>query len=260
MSSSNETDFPASVPPPPEPPAPAEPKPNSFERIAGVIMSPAETFESIRLRPDWVVPLAIIVSLALVSGILVSTRVDFRSLAREAMEMNPRTADIPADRLDSMVNFTAMTMRVSSYLNPFLQAIALLLVAAVLQVSFRLFGHDATFRQAFSTTLYAWMPRLIKGCVALAVIFSKSDLGIFDLQNPVMSNLGFLADPKTNPLLYAVFSSVDLFSIWSVILLVIGFGVITRASRGKSAAIVIGWWVVVNLFSLIGPAMQMLRR
>jgi hypothetical protein len=223
-------------------------------------MSPAETIESIRRRPDWGVPLTVILSIALLAGILISTRVDFRSLARETMEMNPRTAELPADRVESMVGFTATTMRISTYLNPFIQAIALLIVAAVLQVSFRLFGGDTTFRQAFSVTLYSWIPRVIKGVVGLAVLFSKSDLGIFDLQNPVMSNLGFLGDPKANPLLYAVLSSVDLFAIWSVILLVIGFSVASRLSRGKSAAIVFSWWIAINLFSLIGPALQMLRR
>ena len=262
MSSTIDNNSPTPVPPPPPPPEgpAAEPGSSSFDRMAGVIMSPAETFESVARRPDWVTPLLVILSIALLAGILIATRVDFRSLARESMEMNPRTAEIPADRVESMVGFTATTMRISTYLNPILQAIALLLVASVLQISFRLFGGDTTFKQAFSVTLYSWIPRVIKGLIGLVVLFSKSDLGIFDLQNPVMSNLGFLSDPKSNPLLYAVLSSVDLFAIWSVVLLTIGFSVASRLSRGKSAAIVFGWWIVVNLFSLIGPALQMLRR
>ena len=93
----------------------------------------------------------------------------------------------------------------------------------------------------------------------LPVLFSKSSPSLIELQNPLMSNLGFLFDPKTQLLPYTLASSIDIFNIWSVILLIIGFAAVGRTSRGKSAAIVITWWVIVNLVSLIGPAMQAMR-
>lgn len=239
---------------------PAEPKPNGFQRIAGVIVAPVDTFLSIARRPDWVVPFLAIAILSLASGILIATKVDFNALAHEAMEMNPNTAQIPADRLESSIKFTAAIMKVSAYANPLLMALALVIVAAVLMVSLRLFAGEITFLQAFSVTLYAWMPRLVKQIIGTIVIFSRNEVSILDLQNPVVSNLGFLADPKTNPVLYAIASSVDLFAIWSVILMIIGLAIASRLSRGRSAAIVVGWWVVINLLSLIGPAMQMMRK
>lgn len=250
------TDLPPASPPGDHP----APKPNAFERIAGVFMSPVETFTSIAQHPDWVVPLLIIFVLSLGAGLTIALRVDFNTLAREAMEMNPNAAQIPADRLDTSIRFMAATMKVSAFASPVLSLLSLLLVAGVLLVSFRLFAGEGTFLQAFSVTLYAWMPRLIKAVIAVIVIVSRNTISIFDLQNPVMSNLGFLADPKQNPIAYALASSADLFAVWSVILLIIGFSIMSRLSRARSAAIVIGWWIVINLLSLIGPAMQMMRR
>jgi len=245
---------------PPPPPGAAAPKPSSFERIVGVLLSPNETFASIARQPDWVVPLVIILVVSMVAGVLIATRVDFRALAQEAIEMNPKTAELPADRVNTMVGFTAGMMKVSSYASPLLSAVILVIVAAVLLLTFRLFAGEGNFKQAFSATVYAWFPRVIKGIIAAVVILSRQSISIYDLQNPLLSNLGFLFDPKTQQLQFALASSIDLFTIWSVILLIIGFSAISRLSRARSAAFVVGWWIVVNLFALIGPAMQTLRR
>jgi hypothetical protein len=244
----------------PTAPVPPAPRPNPFQRIIGVFISPGETFASIARQPDWVVAVLVIVVISLAAGVLIAQRVDFNTLAREAMEMNPQAASMPADRMETSVRFTAGLMKVSTYLSPFLSVLVLLIVSAVLLLVFRLFGGEGTFLQAFSTTTYAWYPRVVKGVLAAVVILSRNSLSIFDLQNPLMSNLGFLFDPKTQPLHFALASSLDIFSIWSLILLIIGFSQVSRLSRAKSAAIVIGLWVVANMFALIGPAMQTLRK
>jgi hypothetical protein len=243
----------------PAPPSEGTPKPDSFQRIVGVLMAPNETFASIARQPDWVVPLVIILVVSLLTGVLIAQHVNFNDLAREAMEMNPRTAQLPSDRVDTMVRFTAGMMKVSAYASPFLSIVILLVVAGAMLLTFRMFGGEGNFKQAFSATTYGWYPRLIKGILGGAVILSRKSISIFDLQNPLLSNLGFLFDPKSNPLPYALASSVDLFTIWSVVLLLIGFSALSRLSRARSAAIVVGWWIIVNLFALIGPAMQSLR-
>lgn len=249
---------PASVPPPDIPAV--EPKPSFFDRLIGVIMAPGETFASIARRPDWVGPFLAIFILTLVSGILIGTRADFNSIARETMANNPRMENASADQIDSASKMTGAIMKVSSFVSPVFVVVVLLVVASILMVSFRLFAGDITWAQAWSITVWAWMPRVIKGIVAMIVMFTKSDIGMLDLQNPVMSNLGFLADPKTNLLAWTALSSIDLFAIWSVVLLIIGFSIASKLSRAKSATIVLAWWVLINLASLIGPAMQTMKK
>ncbi len=243
------------------PPAPSEgtPKPSSFERIAGVLISPGETFESIARQPDWIVPLLIVLAVTIASAVLIAQHVDFASLARQTMEMNPRAAEMTGSQIDAGARVTAAIMKGSTYASPLLIIIGLLIIAGVLLATFRAFGGEGDFRKAFAVATYAWYPRVIKGILATVVIFTRSSLSIFDLQNPVMSNPGFLFDGKTHPLLFALGSSIDLFAIWSVILLIIGFAAVSRLPRGRSAGIVIGWWIVVNIVTLIGPAIQALR-
>lgn len=246
--------------PAPGVPTAETPKPNPIQRILGVLTAPGETFESIARRPDWVIPLLVIMAVSIIAGLLIASRLDFSALGREAIEMNPRASEMSSSQAESAARFTSAIMRVSAYASPFLSVISLLIVAGVLLLTFRLMAGEGDFRQAFSVTTYAWCPRLIKGILGTVVILSRKSLSIFELQNPLMSNLGFLFDPKTKPLQFAMASSIDIFAIWSVILLVLGFAAVSKLSRGRSAAIVVGWWILINLLSLIGPAIQALRR
>jgi hypothetical protein len=239
------------------PPATAEPeKPNTLERIIGVLSSPGPTFESIVRRPNILGPLLIFIIVSIASSIAVAVKVDFTAMAREAIEANP---NIPPDRVDGAVNMTRSIMKVSMYASPLLTVLILVITAGICLLAFRMFGGEGDFNTALAVTTYAWFPRLIRGILGVIVMLAKGSVSIYDLQNPVMSNLGFLFDPKTNPLAYAIGSSVDLFNIWSLVLLIIGFAAMSRLPRVRAAVIVVVLWIIANLVSWIGPAMQAMR-
>ncbi|MEA2166329.1 MAG: hypothetical protein QOK37_4456 [Thermoanaerobaculia bacterium] len=243
----------AIVPPAPDP----GPRPNSFQRIIGVLFSPDATMASIARRPDWVVPLIILMVMALLAGVVIAQHVDFGAAAREAMEQNKNMSQ---EQMDRGVKMAAGIGKVMTYLSPVLSAIGLLIIAGVLLLAFRLFGGEGDFKQAFSVTCYSSMPGVIKGIVMIIIILVKG--GTFPAQTLatlVRSNLGFLVDYKANPIAFALLSSFDIFSIWYLVLMIIGFAYLARVSKVKSAVIIISLWIVVLLFKLIGPAMQSLR-
>jgi len=151
------------------PPGQAAPKPNPFERIVGVLFSPNETFASIARQPDWLVPLALMLVISLFAGILIANRVDFASAAREAMEQK----NIPPDRVESAVKMTAAISKVASYCAPIFSVIGFLVIAGVLLLAFRLFGGEGTFKQAFSVSVYAWIPGLLKSIITLVVLLTR---------------------------------------------------------------------------------------
>jgi len=72
------------------------------------------------------------------------------------------------------------------------------------------------------------------------------------------SNLAFTVDMKTQPVLFSLFGSFDVFTIWTVVLMIIGFAALSRFSKAKSAAIVVSIWAVVIFikvgFAAIGAA------
>lgn len=239
------------------PPSAAGPEPSGFQRIIGVLFSPDATMASIARRPDWVLPLVILLVMSLVTGVVIAQHADFGAAAREAIEQNKNATQ---EQIDKGVKIATGIGKVVTYLSPVLSAIGLLIIAGVLLLAFRLFGGEGDFKQAFSVTCYSSMPGVIKSVIMMIIILAKG--GILPAQEfatLVRSNLGFLANYKTNPMAFTVLSSIDIFSIWFLVLMIIGFAYLARVSRAKSAVIIISLWVVVLCFKLIGPAMQSLR-
>jgi hypothetical protein len=233
------------------------PKPNPIQRIIGVIFSPDATMASVANRPDWVVPLVLLLIVSLAAGIIIAPRVDFASATREAMEQNK---NMSAEQVDKAVRITASVGKVFSYLSPVLSLIGLLVIAGVLLLVFRLFGGEGNFKQAFSVTCYSSVPTIIKSIVTLIIILARGTIiPAQELGTLVRSNLGFLADYKTHPMAFALYSSFDIFSVWFLFLMIIGFAYASRVSKAKSAGIIISLWVVVLLLKLIGPALQAIK-
>ena len=241
---------------PPPAAGPAE-KTNSFQRIVGVLFAPTSTFESIARRPDIAVPLAVFAIVSLIAGVVTARVVDFNAMAREAMEA--AGSQMSPEQLERMTRFSAAMMRGTAYASPLVVLLVLAISAGLLLIGFRLMGGEGDFKTAFSITTYAWYPRLIKSVLALIVIVSKKSFSIYDLQDPIRSNPAFLFNPKTQPVMFALATSLDVFTIWSIVLLVIGFAAMSRLPRVRSAVIVIILWVVGIVLSLIGPAMQAMR-
>jgi hypothetical protein len=239
-------------------PAPgAEPKPNPFQRIIGVLFSPDATFASIARRPDWVVPLVLLLLISLAAGFIMAPHVDFGAAARESMEQNK---NVKPEDVEKAVRISASIGKVFSYISPVLSLIGLLVIAGVVLLAFRIFGGEGDFKQAFSVTCYASIPTIIKSVVTLIIIVAKG--GIIPAQalaTLVRSNLGFLVDYKTNPVAFALLSSFDIFSVWFLALLIIGFSYVARVSKVKAAVTIISLWILVLLLKLIGPALQSLR-
>ncbi len=233
----------------------AAPKPNPFERIVGVLFSPNETFASIARQPDWLVPLALMLVISLLAGILIANRVDFASAAREAMEEK----NIPPDRVESAVKMTAAISKVASYCAPIFSVIGFLVIAGVLLLAFRLFGGEGTFKQAFSVSVYAWIPGLLKSIITLVVLLTRDSMSAEDLAIAVRSNLGFLVSMKSNPMAFAVLTSLDIFTIWVLILFIIGFAYVARVSKAKAATIVVTLWLVTVAFKVVPAAIRSLR-
>ena len=244
------SDIPGSAPVAPSP------APNSFQRVIGVLFSPNETFASIARQPDWIVPLALILVVSLIAGIVFAQRVDFGAPVRDAIEQNKNMSPEQAERT---VRIASAAAKVFAYCSPAVSLIFLLIISGFLLLAFRVMGGEGDFRQAFSVTCYSWMPGLIKSIIITAIVAARS-VSAADIATVLRSNLGFLVPMKQNPLLFTLLTKLDIFSIWLIALLVIGFSFVSRFSKAKSAAIVISLWVVATVLSLIGPAIQMLRR
>ena len=244
----------ATMAPPPGPEAP-ETK-SGLQRLAGVLFAPVETFKDIARRPDLLTPIAAILLVSVISAIIVAPRVDFESTMREQIAQANR--NMSQQDVDRIVRFSAASAKVLLYASPLLSLAIMAAIAGILLLAFRLFGGEGGYKQALSVTLYAWMPLVVQGAIGTIILLARGSASAEELGNLVMSNPGFLVDMKENVVLYALLSSLDIFMFWSLVLFTIGFSLVSRMSRGKSAAIVFGLWAVLIVikvgFAALGAA------
>src|SRR5512140_1423214 len=139
------------------PPRADEPKPNGFQRIVGVFMTPTSTFESIAKRPDIVVPLLVLMVFSLVANILIARNVDFTTITRQAIEDSQSRSSQPltAEQMDRGVRFGAAIAKATTYAAPVVQIIVLSIVAGLFLIGFRMFGGEGDFKQSFSIATYS---------------------------------------------------------------------------------------------------------
>ena len=76
--------------PSPAAPVAAPPAKNSFQRIAGVLFAPAETFKDIARKPDILVPLIVLVVLGYIGVAVLLPRMDYSAAFRQQMEAQGR--------------------------------------------------------------------------------------------------------------------------------------------------------------------------
>ncbi len=232
---------------PPAPPAQPAAK-NTFQRIAGVLFAPADTFRDIARKPDIVMPLLILIITGFICTAVLVPRMDFDAMMQEQMAQSGRQmSEADMERASKM---GAAFGKVMAWVSPLLGVVVWAIIAGVLLLGHRLFGGEGDFKQAFSTTMYAWIPNAISGIVMTIVAAAKGEVNPATMNTLVKSSPAFLVDMKDNPILFALLSSFDLFTIWTLILFIIGFSTLSRLSRGKSAAIVISLWLVTVIVKL----------
>ena len=141
--------------------------------------------------------------------------------------------------------------KMSVYASPVVTSLILYaMVAAVLLATLK-FGANADlkYKTLLALVIYASLPKLLKPLLAIVCLLAGAG-GDFTLQNPVASNPGYFIDPTASPMLHSLLTSLDIFTIWTLILTAIGITYISKVKRGTAFAVVFGWFVVVVLIGV----------
>lgn len=229
---------------------------SQIERVVDAYVAPTETFADIRRNATWWLPfiLGIIVSLFFVASI--DHQIGFDQVAQANINMNAQAQQRISALLDAqreqVMHTIALSTRIISYAYPVIVLIIALIAAGLLMISFNFgLGAQASYKQYFAVWFYAGLPFLIKYILAAIAIFAGASTEQFDIRNPVGSNIGWYLSSDTPLWLRTALSSVDVFTIWVVVLLVLGCATVARVKRSSATAIVIGWWILVILANTV---------
>lgn len=220
---------------------------SAFGRLVGVFTSPGKTFASIAAKPNWLAPVlaGLIAGIALTA--VVFPRMDMRQIVRQSIEESGR--EIPPEQMDVIVERGAKVAKVGPVVGIVSQPILLLIIAGLFLVIFKLAGGDPTFAGSFSVAAHGLLPNALGALLSIPVVMSKATLGYEQVKTGsfLASNLGALAPEGTNRALLGLLSSIDVFSIWSLVLLVIGYRAAAKVSKGTAIGVVVGVWAVYVL-------------
>ncbi len=218
---------------------------SAFSRIAGVFFSPSRTFEAIARRPTWLAPLVLWTAVSLVVSAVLIPRIDYDKVIRQAMEKRGQT--VPEERMASIVQSQQRIWNVVGWISAgVVPALTSLFVAVVIWGSFKAFGWDATYRQALGVTTHSFLPGVLGAILLIPLVARQEKMDPAAMGDLLRSNAGFLVERDAKAL-HSLLGSIDVFSFWSLVLLVIGFAAAAKIRRAQAAGVIVTLWAVFVL-------------
>jgi hypothetical protein len=221
-----------------------------FARVALIFSSPAKAFALPGLSRSWWVPYLLIVLISLGMAATVSRTVGWETVTRTTIANSSGAAKFAEATPDQQAQQVALISRFTSIATyagtPIGVLIISLVIAGILLATFNFgMGAHAKFGDLFSVYMLSSLPALVKSLLVIVFLLLGVGRDSFLMSNPIGSNAAFyLLGSGTPRAVMAILTWFDVFYIWQFILLAIGCSVAAKVSRGKAAAVVVGWVVI----------------
>lgn len=240
--------------------APVAPEPakiGAFGRLFGVLFSPGETYADIARKPGWIVPWLFLTITGLIISYALVQKVDWVQAQRTQIERVPMAArqmeQLPPEQRERALQQGAERAKIMRYVRGAIGSLLLLVIMGGIYLGLfnTIGGAGINYKMALTMTGYGYVPMGLRELIGALVVFLKPDSSGIDPENFLASNVAAFL-PDTAPLWQiALGASVDVFGIWCMLLLAMGFAASNpkKVSFGKSLGIVLG---VFFAFLLLG--------
>ncbi len=227
---------------------------SELERVVDVFVAPSKTFADILRSTRWWLPFLLLVLVSVATTAVVDRQVGFSRVAENQIRQNPKQeekmAALTPEQRTAQMRMTATVTRYSSYASFVFILVFVAIFALLYWASFNFgLGAGTTFGQMFAVWMYASLPKLLLGVLSIVTLLSGNGADAYDLRNPVGTNPAYYL-PDAAGWVKAALGFIDVIGLWQLVLLVIGTAIVARVSRGKAAAVVVGWWLVGMLVSV----------
>jgi hypothetical protein len=219
-----------------------------FARFFGILMSPRDTFAEVVTRPQWLgMMILVLVVTAVFTGGFLMTQVGqtayLDTIAEKAQQAGRTISEAEWALQEKMApNMGYISAGSTLFIVPVMWLAISGLLFAVFNVAL---GGDATFKQVFAVLVHSSAITVVQQLFVTPLNYvresmtSATNLAVF---LPMLDESGFLAK---------FLGTLDLFMIWSVVVLAIGLSVLYRRKTGPIA---IGLFVVYGIVALIVAA------
>lgn len=223
--------------------------------ITNIFTSPGDAFRTLRERPSFLLPVAVLLAASVAVILWYYGAVDIVWMMEKSLETSQ--AELPADQREQMLEQLGQTPRgvlagTSAIAAALVVVVLLLLTAMYFSIVSMLTNDGLRFRQWFSLASWASLP------VALASVASLVNLALNDPTylpaeelNPLTIRNLLGLDTQGGGFTAALLTYGDVTSIWALALMVVGYRQWTGRDIAVSALIVTAPLLVIILFGLL---------
>lgn len=220
----------------------------AVEAVVGTFTKPSDTFGRLVARPTWWLPFVASVLATALSFWLVAPKIDMDRTVRESIEkrleksgrtMAPEAIQRQVDASKKMAPLFLVFAVGASIVFFFVVSLALWGGAKAM-------GADARYAQLLAVWGHSALPFVISGLVSIPLFLKEPDASLTQdqAQRVLASHLGAFLDDSAPGALKALASSVDVFSLAVLALLVLGFRKLPGLSKGAAT------WTPIVLWAL----------
>ena len=230
---------------------PAVPNASLWEDFIDIFTSPSSVFRR-RENSGFGVPLLVltVIFAILILGTksLVSPVID-AEMARQGAAVMKAHPEITAAQLQK-------NREIGEKFGPIFVIVAIpisaMLTGLVLWAVGKIFESKQVASQAMMVATYAFFPKILASIAGAAIAYFSSPERLNGMSR-LSVGLGALFDPdKASPVLMALLSRVDVFTIWETVLLAIGLHITGKVSKSNSSLAAAIVWFIGALPGLIG--------
>lgn len=222
----------------------------ALRAIAGMLANPGATFAAFPEKQPWFVPLLLFCLISAVPAGLVAP--ELADLAGQQVADTAQQAGLPAREIDNLVRLGRSAALVggivAGFLAPVLEALGTAVVVWILLLVLR---NRLSFGRLFSVATYAYVPHVFATVLVTALVAS----GMYDMvamQGVLPTSLramfpGAIAGFTGAGFLSELLKRIELFTLWSTVLLGIGLSAATDRTARWGIGVALAAWLLIAL-------------
>lgn len=205
-----------------------------WQVLWGVIRRPGKTFQQTGGRAGLGLPVLLMLS-GTVFLTVATTLSQQEKIAAQMQKELAGTPGISPEQIESMVALSASPAAIVTGAVMALICVLLgwVIQSGILHLVVRALGGKGVFRQAFGIVCWAWIPLFLGGVLKGVYVLATGNLPI----------------PQGTGLVNALLANTDLFAVWNMVILVLGFAAVYGVSKKRAAVPVVGIWALTVLFT-----------
>lgn len=207
-----------------------------MKKILNLYFSPLETFKEIDEKADWLIPVVITIVVVLVFTMVSLPKVIIPEREKRIMGMEQLTEEQKDRALESLGGFklyliTPISIVIFSFIVIFAKS-------GIFYLLFSIFGNRTVFKKVLSIVSYCFLVGIPETILKTLLMLIKGSTRVYTSIVIFTPGIGFESP------FFKVLNRIDIFTIWNLILISLGFSVIYKIERKKSFVVVFASWVV----------------